>query len=256
MKMSPPPDDLEPWLGEDSSASPELRGFLREAAACPDDAERIERLRQRLGPWLAAPLSPSPSPSPPTTVEPTSATFGLAAAGKACLVAVGVSALAAGFWTAGRSEQTAAAPASSPSSVFSVAPPTPPVSVAAEEPTVATPARSTAPTAARRPPPAPSPILAPVEKASLAQEAAELGVAQRALAASPSLALTRLQEHERKYPRGALAEERRLFTIQALLSLGRRADAVRELEALRRSAPRSPHLVRAQKLIGIDAGGR
>jgi hypothetical protein len=255
MKMSQPPDDLEPWLSEGSSASPELRGFLREATGCPNDAERIERLRQRLGPWLVIPPSPSPpSPSPPATVEPISATFSLSAAGKACLVAVGVSALTAGVWSSGGSGQTVSAAASTPPSIISVAPPTRAVS-AAPEPALAAPTSPTAKAAARRAPPPPT-LLAPVEKSSLAQEAAELGAAQRALATSPRLALARLQEHQRKYPHGALAEERRLFTIQALLSLGRRADAVRELEALRGSAPRSPHLVRAQKLIEMDATGR
>lgn len=242
MKPSPS-DELAPWLSDASDASPELRSFLRQATVSPHDSVRIERLRDRLGPWLTP-----PAPTPPPAADASGAAFKLAAAGKACVVAVGLSGIAVGVWASSRGPEPAPKPPNATAVVVSVPrQSSPPSTVANPVPTVSpSAARPLAAPLARRVNPAPLEVRRP----SLAEEAAALAAAQRIATSSPQLGLLQLREHERKFPRGALTEERRLFTIQALVALGRREEARRELESFRRAAPRSPHLTRAQKLVG------
>jgi hypothetical protein len=63
-------------------------------------------------------------------------------------------------------------------------------------------------------------------------------------------ALKALDEHQRKFPNGALTEERRGARARALCTLGLRSEAEQELARLARSAPSSPHLLQARKLCG------
>jgi hypothetical protein len=65
-------------------------------------------------------------------------------------------------------------------------------------------------------------------------------------------ALKTLNEHERRFPGGALAEERLAASVQALCMLGRTAEAQSELTRLTRAYPRSPHLDRARKSCGSE----
>lgn len=91
---------------------------------------------------------------------------------------------------------------------------------------------------------------APVD--ALAEEVAILSRATSALrAGSPADGLRLLNEHQRKFPKGRLAEERRAARIQALCALGRRTEAEAELSRLAQSSPRSPHLARAQRACGF-----
>jgi len=64
-------------------------------------------------------------------------------------------------------------------------------------------------------------------------------------------ALEAIAEHQRKFPNGVLAEERRAARVQALCALGRRNEAEAELELLLRRAPRSPTTLRAAEVCGI-----
>lgn len=96
----------------------------------------------------------------------------------------------------------------------------------------------------------PSRKQAPVDP--LAEEVAILSRATSALrAGKPSEGLRLLNEHQRKFPNGRLAEERRAARIQALCALGNRAEAEAELARLAQSSPRSPHLARAQRACGF-----
>jgi hypothetical protein len=61
----------------------------------------------------------------------------------------------------------------------------------------------------------------------------------------PERALKALDEHQRKFGNGVLAEERTAARIQALCALGRTAEADAELARLIRLAPSSPHTERA-----------
>jgi TolA-binding protein len=88
----------------------------------------------------------------------------------------------------------------------------------------------------------------------LAQEVAILSRATSALhAGRPLDALKALDEHQRRFPSGALVEERRAARAQALCELGRRNEAEVELGRLAQSAPQSPQAARARQLC---QGGR
>jgi hypothetical protein len=263
MKSGSTSDQPEPWLSETSDASPELRAFLREANVHPEDALRVERLRQRLGPWLAVTPTPPSAPPATTTSASGSATPGAgffvgSAVGKACLLAVAAGTIAAATWAGSQRSQP---PPLSPHVPPVVTTTTHvPNRAAPPEATGAKPSSPAKPAVAMASAPVPL-IAAPrrpkaVEPSSLAKEAAELSGAQRMLASSPQLALSLLKQHAAKYPNGALVEERRLFTIQALVLVGRREEAKRELEGLRQRFPRSPHLARAQRLVEIEPAPR
>ncbi|MDF3070134.1 MAG: hypothetical protein K0R38_5735 [Polyangiaceae bacterium] len=104
-------------------------------------------------------------------------------------------------------------------------------------------------------PPAPTP---PVDTRRatphdrLAQEVELLSRATSQLrGGNASLALELLEQHRRQFPAGQLVEERRAARAQALCALGDRSGAEVELARLARSAPRSPHVVRAQRACGL-----
>jgi hypothetical protein len=65
-------------------------------------------------------------------------------------------------------------------------------------------------------------------------------------------ALKILGEHERRFPNGALAEQRMAARVQSLCTLGRIAEARADLTRLARAYPRSPQLDRARRFCGID----
>jgi hypothetical protein len=81
-------------------------------------------------------------------------------------------------------------------------------------------------------------------------EMAMLGRAQHALATSPAEALARCEEHAAAYPSGALAEEREVLAVDALLRLGRRADASARAERFRTAHPSSAYVRRLDTLLG------
>jgi hypothetical protein len=62
-----------------------------------------------------------------------------------------------------------------------------------------------------------------------------------------SLALRSLEEHQRKFPNGALTAERRAARARALCALGRASEASAELTRLSRIAPGSPLERRARE---------
>jgi hypothetical protein len=65
-------------------------------------------------------------------------------------------------------------------------------------------------------------------------------------------ALATLGEHERRFPHGALAEERMAARVQSLCALGRVAEARSDLTRFARAYPRSAHLEHARAFCGID----
>jgi hypothetical protein len=69
-------------------------------------------------------------------------------------------------------------------------------------------------------------------------------------------ALKALDEHQRKFPGGALSQERSAARVQALCALGRMKEAEAELKRLSRMSPRSPHEARARKACGIGSDGK
>ena len=98
----------------------------------------------------------------------------------------------------------------------------------------------------------PSFVSAPSD--SLPEEVRLLSRAEQQLSAGHAdEALRTLGEHERRYPSGALAEERLAARVQSLCALGRVAEAKAALTKLARAYPQSPHLDRARKFCGFEA---
>jgi hypothetical protein len=95
--------------------------------------------------------------------------------------------------------------------------------------------------------PAIAPLPAAVPAAVSADPVAELALlsrARRVLLASPERALALTDEHARSYPQGALAEEREVLAIEALVKAGRRDEAQKRRDEFARTHPRSAHLAR------------
>jgi hypothetical protein len=115
------------------------------------------------------------------------------------------------------------------------------------------PAEQPAAESAVSPPAAAAPIV-PVEPATkrasdrLSEEVTLLSRATSALRAGrASDALKTLNEHQSKFPKGLLSEERRAARAQALCALGRRPEAEREIAKL---SPTSPQAARAKQACG------
>jgi hypothetical protein len=87
---------------------------------------------------------------------------------------------------------------------------------------------------------------------SLPEEVRLLSKAEHQLTAGRAdEALMTLAEHERRFPGGALAEERLAARVQSLCALGRVSEAKADLARLARSYPGSAQFERARKFCGI-----
>ncbi len=87
----------------------------------------------------------------------------------------------------------------------------------------------------------------------LAAERAALDVARTALGRGDGAnALAACDEHARRYPRGALSEEREAIAVQALVLEHRGADARARAERFRKTHPRSILLPAVLAAAGID----
>jgi hypothetical protein len=72
----------------------------------------------------------------------------------------------------------------------------------------------------------------------------------------PSSALRLLDEHQARFARGGLTEERVAARVHALCALGRVAEASAELERLKRLAPRSPQEASARQACAVAEAKR
>lgn len=102
--------------------------------------------------------------------------------------------------------------------------------------------------------PRPSPAAAPTASGdAYASELRLLRPAQTALGRSSFAdALALVDEHQRRFPSGHLAEEREALRVKALLGLERREDARRAAAAFRERFPHSALLARLQAMLGTD----
>jgi TolA-binding protein len=111
-----------------------------------------------------------------------------------------------------------------------------------------------APTSEPSPPPAAAPVLAKPAPTSLTDEVAALDGAREALGGGdPGRALRALDDHDRRFPRGALGPEATVLRVEALAQRGDRAAATRLGAAFLAAHPRSPHAARLRTLLGIPA---
>ncbi|MCP3063738.1 hypothetical protein LXT21_33685 [Myxococcus sp. K38C18041901] len=264
-------------LEESSDASPELRELLGSALGDGPSAAQLASLAARLAPLSPPPAPPAPAPAPvaPTTAPLTGGAT--VATGLKLKVLVGVAALtgAVGSFQAGRvyeraqpptlvQAQRETAPVESPRR--DVPPeadaPAPPV-VEAPRPEPIAPApvedRAPAPAAPRVNPPRPhDPVRNPVaEPPSVAraprledEELLLIDDAHRALQGGDAEeALLLLRRHASRFQGGALAQEREVLAIEALVLLGRRSEAQARALDFQTKYPTSSHLVRLQKLL-------
>ena len=80
-------------------------------------------------------------------------------------------------------------------------------------------------------------------------EVAYLRKAQDALAANPTLALTLVQDHARRYPKGGLSQECEVIAVTALMRLGRAGDARQRAAAFSVRFPNSAHVRRVETIV-------
>jgi hypothetical protein len=218
--------------------TPEAEQLVRagRAALRPNDADR-ERIFQALVPQLGGGLGTQGTNAPSNAPAAASGTIA-----KAAVLIAAISIAGAGIFVALRTEAPPPRPAAA-APVPSDAVPQAPVD---QLPEVAPFAGQNAQTSDEKRGPA-----APRSADSLAEEVAMLSQASTELhAGRPAAALTALDEHRRKFPRGVLAQERTSARIQALCALGRMNEALAELARLTRTSPNSPHLARARKACG------
>ncbi len=217
----------------------------------PSDADRervLVALRARLG--EAALLATSAVQAPPATSP-----WAIVRAKLVKWGWVGPTVVVAGaVWLAphARQQREQAALAAHPSAVNSVSAQPAASPSAAPEPAVVASAEPVERALPRPEAPDGRPTDAPKPQArsrdSLAEEVALLSRAETELhAGRPAKALLALAEHQRKFPRGALAEERTAARIQALCALGRSDEANAQLRQLLHISPNSPQEERARQ---------
>lgn len=218
-------------------------------ATLPSSADK-QRIRKALHRHLAPPAEhpPSKEPTAPPGAPP-AAPWPLVSA-----VTVGVGVLAGAMYLglSTDADPVVTAPATSASLVLPqpahTLPPSAPERVV-QAPALPQPAASASAGVSR---PRPAARRRPVEAGDktptnqLAEEVALLSRATGALNTGRTAeALATLAEHQRRFPRGHLAVERRAARAQALCLLGRKAEAQRELRSL---SPNSPQAARARRL--------
>ena len=240
-------DEREPrrWSARNSDAPDELRALLGAGRAHTAAAGEVAELRQR----LALRLGPEAGLGPQTSLlpaAPTGSTLQLLGRVAALAGGVGTAALL-GLWisttppSAGPGRASPPAPPAAPAALTEPAPvvaPAPPV-------TVTTPATATPDGATDATPPAAAPRAAHTRRApaapSSSREAELLRRAQAALAERPGEALRLTAEHQHRFARGVLGEEREVIAIAALRRLGRESAAKQREAAFERRYRGSVH---------------
>lgn len=247
------PRDPVRLLETDSEASSELRELLDSARGDEPTPEQLTALAGRLGPLLTPPVgapSSTPASSAGSTVTATGVKLKL-------LTGVALAVLAGGSFQAGRVFERARATAPSAPVVterprplaeprVDVPPPPPaPVDAPAAPAAPVMPTPSSRPRAPEHRPAAPTPAAASLDEELGLLESA-YGALQRGDAAA---ALALAQGHAGRFPEGALAQEREVLAIDALMRLGRRSEAETRARTFQARYPTSTHWVRIQGLL-------
>jgi len=226
---------------------PDARALIRAGKSAfrpqPGDRERVlESLTRTLGEGATLGAVRRTDPPGPASAGPFSSPWVLGGLG-ALTIGAGVLLATAHPWS---TRLPAAAPMSASGPAVEATPPSPAVpSINAEDLPVQRRAEG------RSQPPAPS-AAARASSDSLPEEVRLLSKAEHQLSGGRAdEALTTLAEHERRFPGGALAEERLAARVQSLCALGRVSEARADLARLARSYPGSAQLERARKFCGI-----
>lgn len=221
----------------------ELSAALEDAPADYPTPEELTELSGRLR--AAESRRPRVQPRPPRgPIAAVALTFALGAAAGM----LGSSGVFLALRATSEEPQRAASAAPSVRARPARAKPQAAASVAAPEPstTRAPPRAAREATPSDEPPP---PVPSSTSFGSHA-ELALLARAQGALAGAPAAALALADEHEEKFARGALVQEREVVAIDALLRLGRRTEAVGRALRFHQQFPGSVHGRRIDVLLG------
>jgi hypothetical protein len=230
------------WV--DDGASPAVRSLLESAALDEPTPAQLESLTRRLSPQLSGGGGEGGA----------SGGASLAVKGGAVLVVTGLvtAAFLAGRQTRPPVEPPAVAPPVPSVSVPSAAVPVavPPPVAPSPPPAPVVPPPSVGAKVARPPLPPPTPAPQPAPAPVGAEEDADLELLQRAMSSpAPEVKLALAEEHLARFPRSALAQEREVLAIDALVRLGRRDEARTRLDRFARQWPTSAHLVRLEHLL-------
>lgn len=219
-----------------SPAGPEGRALIEAGrkAFRPTSGDR-ERIHEALRARIAA--QGGGAGGPPAAAAPAAKSAGWLAASAAAVVGLGI--VAALVLPASKSETPEVASAASVTQSSAPAVEATPGAPLSEVPAIEAPAAKVAANSST-----------PAGRASAARRsdrlAEEVAILSRAESERHSgkftSALGVLDEHRRKFPRGALAQERMAARMRVLCALGRVAEAETELAALKRASPTSVHL--------------
>jgi hypothetical protein len=272
-------------LDPDSRTSEPMRSLLRAARSDLPDEQRIEGIGGRLVAWQAAPHGGPQGSSPPATsgggaiggTGVVAAGIKLATATKLAAVALVTVGIATGGYIDSRQVSEKARAASSGATTAAVgasarapsrmpasmppgcapglgvpcapgaAAPAPAPSatiIAAPLTIVAVPAVGATPVTTATPPPA-----ARADES----EVAILEAAEDALSSNPMSALARADHHANRFPDGALAQEREVIAIDALMRLGRGDEARYRAQNFYREFPSSAHRQRIEALLNASS---
>ena len=229
---------LPRWTEEGSEVPAELRQWLRASREQLGSGEEIAQLSRA----LARELGPSAGLGGVTTAA---ASKGWLALGRwPAWLAAGTASVALVWYAASgvrSAPEAAPAPAPVAAPVQLVEPRTLP---SAEPPPASEPAREPL----KRPDLAPGKVQARSTRSSApsTRESALLQRAQSALASDPARALALTDQHRRRFPAGALSEEREAIAIQALRGLGREPEARVRAARFETKYPNSVHRSRVQ----------
>jgi hypothetical protein len=270
MKDRDPPPLTDPSAGAPALVRDAIAG-ARARMPSPDDLARVAA-RLPLGPPPAGPHGGAPHASPVSAVPAPAASTPSVLSSALIGAALGAVVAGASFlWDARRPPPPPAAPLPEATAVDTKArpievPPTSPAPV--HLPAAAAPARETAAprpvqapalapsgAAPTGPEPDPAPVAAregagapaPVEDAET--EVHLLGRAQEAIRTSPAEALALAERHAARFPGGALAQEREVVAVEALIRLGRRGEAQARVARFVQAFPGSLHRSRLEALV-------
>jgi hypothetical protein len=217
------------WSSQGSEVDPVLRSVMRYGRDMAPDSRQLQRILR---------TTERPRPTRHRRRFLGALIVGFAAAfGGAAWAAYGGALIKSAFEP--RLSERAAAPQAR---VTTLAPRQPqPLEAAAETPTA---------------PSAPAPVIvrprAAEASANAAQDAELLQQARRSVVTEPARALELIVEHQQRFPRSVLTEERQALRIEALIRIGRRSEAERELGIFEARSPRSLYLRRLRALIPND----
>lgn len=228
-----------PLLRDPDGLDEDLRRALDAASAHEPSPEALAKLGAKLAAALPPGTLPPTSSGSPPSLPP--AAGGAASGGLKWLAAVVVGgAVAGGAWLWPREAPAPIVPASTAPSASTAPTPDVPASPppALPEPSLDAGAPTTS-----------APRAAPAPKHALPEATLLARAHEQLLGGDAEGALASATEHARAYPRGNFAQEREVIAIEALSTLGRRAEAERRAAAFHAAYPHSSHGERVDRLI-------